>query len=204
MFRNPFIPGFELVLASQSPRRGALLTQAGFPFTTRPSMIAEQLAPGETARQYVARLAAEKATAVPRQDHEGVLAADTTVVVAGAILEKPNDAGHAAEMLRALSGRSHEVLTGICLQWQGQQWSTVEETVVHFAALSNAEIEAYVASGEPFDKAGGYGIQGLASKFVSRIEGCYFNVMGLPLYQLQRVFQAAGVLATAESPSPVS
>ena len=132
---------------------------------------------------------------------EGVLAADTTVVLMDCgtelILEKPADAAEATAMIRALAGRTHSVLTAICFRWLDQQWVHVEKTKVEFSQLSEAQILEYVASGEPFDKAGGYGIQGLASKFIPRIEGCYFNVVGLPVHQVTRLFALAGVLARA-------
>lgn len=201
MALSPFIPGFRLVLASQSPRRSALLEQAGFTFIVRPSSIPELRSPNESAHDYVSRLAVEKASATPCEPFEGILAADTTVVLldfdSELILEKPKDAAEAKSMITALSGRSHSVLTAICFRWRERSWLHVEETNVEFAALSESEIDHYVASGEPFDKAGGYGIQGLASSFIPRIHGCYFNVVGLPVHQVSRLFAAAGVLAKA-------
>ena len=171
---------------------------AALPFVSRPSLIKEIHRPEESARAYVARLSSEKAAATSHRDFEGVLAADTTVVVVEGgrevILEKPADAKQAQKMLSLLAGRSHSVLTGICFLWGGKQTSLVEETRVHFAPMSSVEIDAYVSSGEPFDKAGGYAIQGLASRYISRIEGCYFNVVGLPIHRVAEVLHNAGVL----------
>ncbi len=201
MATSPFIDGFKLILASQSARRAALLTQAGFPFVVRPSEIPELRAPAETAFEYVSRLAIEKAAAMSAAPDEGILAADTTVVLmdcgAELILEKPANVAEATAMIEALAGGVHSVLTGVCFRWQNRQWVHVEETRVEFSSLSSDEIREYVASGEPFDKAGGYGIQGLASRFIPRIEGCYFNVVGLPVYQVSRLFALAGVLSRA-------
>ena len=177
-----------IVLASGSPRRAEILTQAGIAFVrTVPRDVDETPAPGEQARGYVMRLAREKAAAV--DDPRIVLGADTTVAIDGEILGKPTDARDAERMLRLLSGRTHEVLTGICLRGGGEVVD-VASTRVWFASLSEAEIAAYASSGEPLDKAGAYGIQGLASKFVERIEGCYFNVMGLPVALVYRYLRA--------------
>ena len=129
----------------------------------------------------VTRLAADKARAVECGSGEVILGADTTVVVDDIVLEKPVDASDARRMIGMLSGRSHRVLTGICLRGEGLEIVDISTTTVRFAPLTSAEIDAYVASGEPMDKAGGYAIQGLAAKFVEAIDGCYFNVMGLPV-----------------------
>jgi septum formation protein len=193
-----------LVLASRSPRRREILQQAGIPFVVRPIEIDETPLPGETARNYVTRIAREKAgaaTAGLTVAGDIVLTADTTVVVQGEILGKPSDAADARRMLRTLSGRRHEVLTGICLRSADRVIEDCAETSVWFVPLSSAEIQEYVASGEPMDKAGGYAIQGLASKFIQRIEGCYFNVMGLPIAMVyrhlrERVSGAANTVAT--------
>lgn len=171
----------KLVLASQSPRRREILERAGFEFTVRAAGIPEEPEPGETPVAYVKRLSRTKASAVARAEDEVILGADTVVVLDEHILEKPRDFADAARMLRMLSGRTHAVLTGICLVANGSTVEDYAETRVHFLELSEAEIEGYVASGEPMDKAGGYAIQGLASKFIDRIEGCYFNVVGLPV-----------------------
>jgi septum formation protein len=171
-----------IVLASGSPRRGEILTKAGIPFVREvPSSIDETPAAGELPRDYVVRLAREKAESIEAGEGRIVLGADTTVVIEDTILGKPSSPSDAARMLRLLSGRSHEVITGVCLRSVRGQVADAAITRVWFAALSDADIESYVASGEPMDKAGAYGIQGLASKFVERIEGCYFNVMGLPV-----------------------
>ena len=184
-----------LVLASGSPRRREILRQAGMAFVTRPADVDETPLPGERPADYVMRLAREKALAVARDDHEIVLGADTTVVADGEIFAKPLDAADAGHMLERLSGRRHAVLTGICLQSAAGAVTDLAETQVWFAKLSAEEIANYVSSGEPMDKAGGYAIQGLASKFVERIEGCYFNVMGLPValvYRRLRELEASG------------
>jgi septum formation protein len=176
-----------LILASASPRRRELLTQAGFEFQVHPAHIPEDPRPGEEPVAYVTRLAREKAqTAFARLAEESpsglvVLGADTTVTVDGEILGKPEDAADAARMLRMLSGRSHLVVTGVAVVTAQSTEVASEVTAVRFLTLSEAEIEAYVASGEPMDKAGAYGIQGRAARWIPRIEGCYFNVVGLPL-----------------------
>jgi nucleoside triphosphate pyrophosphatase len=175
----------RLILASNSPRRRELLQNAGFNFDVRPSGIEENRLPGEPAEDFARRLARDKALDVARQSEAGsyVLGADTVVALNGEILEKPLDAADAARMLRTLSGRTHRVITGVCLVRAPETllaW-THETTSVTFSKLTEDEIGGYVASGEPFDKAGGYAIQGFASRFIPRIEGCYFNVVGLPI-----------------------
>jgi septum formation protein len=171
-----------IVLASGSPRRAEILANAGIPFVREiPASIDETPAPGETPLDYVSRLAQAKAEAVAIGAGRIILGADTTVSVDGKILGKPSCANDATRMLRLLAGRAHDVLTGICLRSERGQVVDAATTRVWFSPLSQDEIAAYVASGEPMDKAGAYGIQGLASKFVSRIDGCYFNVMGLPV-----------------------
>jgi septum formation protein len=175
-----------LILASQSPRRAEILRQAGIPFTVRVAPIDESPRSGELPETYVQRLAAEKAMAVECEPGETVLGADTTVVIDGEMLAKPVDGADARRMLGLLSGRRHEVLTGIALR-RGEQvvrdWAATE---VWFTPMTEGEIEEYVASGEPMDKAGGYAIQGLASKHIEKIEGCYFNVVGLPVALVYR------------------
>ena len=180
-----------LVLASQSPRRREILRQAGMEFTVRVADVDESALPGESPAGYVQRLAAAKAFAIEVAEGETVLGADTTVVIDGEILGKPADAADARRMLARLSGRRHEVLTGVCLRRGKDATCDYVTTGVVFAALSGAEIDAYVASGEPMDKAGAYAIQGLASKFVERIEGDYFNVMGLPVALVYRRLRGA-------------
>ena len=175
-----------LVLASTSPRRAEILRQAGIPFVVRPAGVDESMLPGETPVTYVTRLAEWKARAADAPTDELVLGADTTVVVDGEMLAKPADAADASRLLRLLSGRAHEVLTGICLKRGDRVVRDHASTCVWFSPLSNAEIADYVASGEPMDKAGGYAIQGLASRFIEKIEGCYFNVVGLPVALVYR------------------
>lgn len=177
-----------LVLASRSPRRAELLTAAGIPFVVRAADIDETPRAGEMPRDYVLRMAEEKARAVHATESETVLAADTTVVLGTEILGKPVDAADAKRMLRALAGRRHEVLTGVCiLRSDGKKALQAESTAVWFSAMSADEIAEYVASGEPLDKAGGYAIQGIASRWVERIEGSYGNVVGLPMALVYRL-----------------
>jgi septum formation protein len=176
----------KLVLASRSPRRAELLRAAGIDFTVRAADVDETPQPNEDPRDYCVRLAKEKAGALSASPDEIVLAADTTVVFGNEILGKPLDEADATRMLRGLSGRRHEVITAICLRCGNVVIADVESTAVWFAALSDSEIKEYVASGEPMDKAGAYGIQGLASKFIERIEGSYSNVVGLPVSLVYR------------------
>jgi septum formation protein len=180
----------ELILASESPRRRELLTIAGLQFSIRARPIEEVRMPEESPIQYARRLALEKAAAASPGPGEIVLGADTVVVIDDRILEKPTDAAEARAMLRLLSGRQHAVITGICLLHDNRPVSDHASTDVRFAAMSEVEIDEYVASGEPMGKAGAYAIQGLASKFVERIDGCYFNVMGLPLSLVYRHWKA--------------
>jgi septum formation protein len=232
----------RLVLASASPRRAELLRSAGIDFDVRVANVDESLRPGETAEQHVARLAEEKAIRVlPQAGQRPVLGADTVVVVDGRILGKPADLADATRMLRLLSGRSHQVLTGVALvrgrisepadqlrprsgrlatrravlvrrsafadrpggppkrhakAEAGPYDSAVDVavTTVEFAALTDAEIAAYVASGEAIDKAGAYAIQGLASRYVTRIDGSYSNVVGLPVAVVYELCKRAGLL----------
>jgi septum formation protein len=181
----------KLILASSSPRRAEVLRDTGIAFEVRAAQVEEAQHPGESARAMVARLAEAKAHAVALQFDGNkqdciVIGADTTVELDGEIFGKPRDAAQAIEMLTALSGRTHHVLTGIFLLHlpDGATRSAVESTSVTFASLHREAIETYVASGEPLDKAGAYGIQGRAGRFIPRIEGCYFNVVGLPLARL--------------------
>jgi septum formation protein len=187
----------RLILASASPRRAELLLAAGYSFDVVAADVDESIRPGESPSAYVRRLAAEKSAAViaalkpcatPASVAQGfsagdivVLGADTTVVVDGAILGKPLDDGEGRDMLRRLSGRTHEVLTGVSLRQGAYEVGRVETTAVVFRVLTEEEIGWYVASGEGRDKAGGYAIQGLASRFITRIEGSYSNVVGLPV-----------------------
>ncbi len=175
-----------LVLASQSPRRAEILRQAGIPFSVRVAEVDETPLPHEDPEDYVQRLAEAKALAVSAAADEVVLGADTTVVLDGEMMGKPVDAEDARRMLSVLSGRRHEVITGICLRFPTDLVRDWAATAVWFAAMDRSEIERYVASGEPMDKAGAYAIQGLASKFIEKIEGCYFNVVGLPVATVYR------------------
>jgi septum formation protein len=180
----------KLVLASRSPRRAELLKAAGFEFTVRVADVDETPRDGEAPRDYVLRIAKEKARAVHADADEIVLAADTTVVLGSEIMGKPADAADAARMLRALAGKRHEVITAICIKRGEEVKTEVASTAVWFAPISDAEVADYVASGEPMDKAGAYGIQGLASKFIDRIDGSYTNVVGLPVGLMYRLISA--------------
>jgi septum formation protein len=197
-----------IYLASRSPRRRGLLQQLGVPFEDlrlreapgRTRDVVEEANDGEPPSHYVERIARTKANVgwqragerklIPRP----VLGADTEVVLDGAIFGKPRDAAHAAEMLRRLSGRRHEVLSGVAIRWRDDVEFTLSVSHVTFSHLSAGEIERYVATGEPLDKAGGYAIQGRAAAFVARVEGSYSGVMGLPL------FETAGLLAKVGFP----
>lgn len=197
-----------LILASASPRRRELLKQVGYLFQVHPAHIPEAPLEGEDALTYVTRLAREKAEIVFRELTEAkavagdaglegeslvVLGADTTVTLDNHILEKPQDATDAARMLRLLSGRIHRVITGVALVTAEGAEVAAEATAVQFVELSEADIAAYVATGEPMDKAGAYGIQGRAARWIPRIEGCYFNVVGLPLAQVARLLKSHGM-----------
>jgi septum formation protein len=184
-----------LILASASPRRAELLRNAGISFTVDPAHVPEEPSPGELPLAYAQRLARDKALAVlARYPDDTVLGADTVVVVEGQLLEKPADEDDAARMLRLLSGRKHEVITGVCVANSGFQQTVAEVTQVSFAPLSDEEITAYIRTREPMDKAGAYAIQGIASRWARQIIGCYFNVVGLPVsraYELLREAEAA-------------
>ncbi|MBS3898004.1 MAG: septum formation inhibitor Maf [Dethiobacter sp.] len=185
----------KLVLASASPRRAELLRQLGLTFVVSASGIREENEEQDPA-QLVKLLAISKARAVAAKFPDGVIiAADTVVCLDGELLGKPRDASDAARMLASLSGRRHEVLTGVAVlrQPDGLLCSHVEKTAVTMREISRAEIAWYVAGGEPYDKAGGYGIQGRAAVFVDKLEGCYFNVVGLPLSALCRLLAIVGV-----------
>jgi septum formation protein len=196
---------FRLVLASASPRRRELLAQAGYAFEVQAAEVDESLRAGETPAAYVRRLAGEKAGAVLKRlfhptvakeaGEDGtprrllVLGADTTVVCEDEILAKPADAEDARLMLRRLSGRVHHVLTGVAVATESGMDSGVETTAVTFSAIPQHELEAYCATSEPFDKAGAYGIQGYAARWIPRIDGCYFNVVGLPIARVVKLIE---------------
>lgn len=191
----------DLYLASASPRRQELLQSLGVTFTTQPADIVEERSEGEAATDYVARLAREKAQAVCGilsaqnrwQTNTAVLGSDTivTVLVDGVcqVLEKPRDFAHFQQMMTWLSGRTHEVLTAVHLCSTLGSWSVVVKTAVTFAELSEQDFADYWATGEPLDKAGGYGIQGAAGKFVQHLAGSYFAVVGLPLYETEQLLK---------------
>jgi septum formation protein len=192
------------ILASRSPRREAILRQLGVRFLVRPADVDERGRPGLLPRELAMRAAARKAAAVARGRQRGlVLGADTVVVLDGEVLGKPSGARAAAGMLARLSGRTHVVTTGLALidVERGVRCLSWEDTRVHMRAATRAEIAAYVATGEPFDKAGAYGIQGHGALFVDRIEGCYWNVVGLPVARLRSML--ADVLGAKESATPV-
>ncbi len=189
-----------LVLASASPRRQQLLAQAGYEFTVVPANIPEERRADEPPVAFATRLAREKAQAIFDQRSQSrdvgaanaarlVLGADTIVVTAEEILGKPRDAADAARMLRLLSGRAHQVVTGVCLISADKAEVAAEATTVVMRAISDEEIAAYVATGEPLDKAGAYAIQGYAARWIPRIEGCYFNVVGLPLARVASLLE---------------
>jgi septum formation protein len=178
----------KIILASASPRRAEILRQAGISFSVLSSAIDETPYPRETPEALVLRLAGAKAELVAARSvgPAFVVAADTVVVADGQILGKPRSTEDARHILQSLSGHSHTVLTGVCLIRlpDAERRQFVESTQVTFSTLSADEISDYLNSGEPFDKAGAYAIQGLAARFIPRIEGCYYNVMGLPLSHL--------------------
>jgi septum formation protein len=195
-----------LVLASASPRRQELLRNAGISFVVQPTDIPEVPQSGEAPRAFAERMAREKGLAgFGRQPDSFVLGADTIVVVDAEILGKPRDAADAVRMLRMLSGRTHEVITGVCLvgphlRTENRQRATAfedvrsEVTVVTMEALSDDDIRSYISTGEPMDKAGAYAIQGRASRWVSHIEGDYFNVVGLPVSLVYRMLRERGLI----------
>jgi len=195
-----------LVLASASPRRQELLRNADIPFVVQPTNIPEVPRPAEAPRAFAERMAREKALTVFRQRPDDfVLGADTIVIVDAEILGKPRDAADAARMLRLLSGRRHQVTTGVCLvaphlRTETQQPETgfedvrSETTIVTVAALSDDDIRSYISTGEPMDKAGAYAIQGRASRWISHIEGDYFNVVGLPVSLVYKMLRERGVV----------
>jgi septum formation protein len=189
----------KLILASTSPRRAEILRNAGFVFDVLPTHADETSRPSEAAEDYVRRIAQAKAHAARKQlratdEPAIVIAADTVVLAEGQILTKPQDAADARRMLRMMSGKSHELLTGLATLRlpDGAETRHIERTRVELLPISDDEIESYLRTGESFDKAGAYGIQGVAGRFVARIEGCYFNVMGLPLSRVWRAIRELG------------
>jgi septum formation protein len=195
----------KLVLASASPRRQELLRNADIAFTVCPANIPEIPRAGETPKDCAERLAREKALAISRnQAGSVILGADTIVVIDGEILGKPRDAADAARMLRLLSGRTHQVITGVCLlqtplRTENKELKTgfedtrSETTEVTMTAITDEDIQEYIVTGEPMDKAGAYAIQGFASRWIPRIHGDYFNVVGLPVALVQKMLQEHGV-----------
>ena len=186
----------KLILASASPRRSEILRNAGMSFQVLSSAVDETPFPGETPTDLVKRLAESKAELVAARavGPAMVIAADTIVALDGRLLGKPRSSDDARAMLRQISGRTHAVHTGLALVRlpDAERRSAVETTLVTFAPLSDEDISQYLASGEPFDKAGAYAIQGRAGRFIPRIEGCYFNVMGLPLARLSQMLRELG------------
>lgn len=184
------VRGVTLILASGSPRRLALLRELGLDPVVRSTDIDETPWPNEDPVGHVERLAIEKGAGVSCDSGDIVISADTIVSIDGRVLGKPTDEEHAAEMLRELSGRTHEVFTGVAVRQNNETTSFVETTVVHFAELSDEDIAWYVATGEPTDKAGAYAMQGRGGLFVVAIEGSFDNVIGLPRHRLRGVLQS--------------
>lgn len=188
------MPIVTVVLASASPRRRELLALVGIPHTVSPADIDESVRTGEQPSQHTERLALEKAAVVAARYPEAlVIAADTVVVLDGEIMGKPRSVNDAERMLRRLSGRTHTVVTGMACASNGRMASNVENVAVTFRDLSDADISEYVATGEPMDKAGSYGIQGYGATIVRRIDGDYFAVMGLSLVRLVELMRQLGV-----------
>jgi len=184
----------EVILASQSPRRRELLSLIGIAHAVQPADIDETQWPAEDPRAHCERLAREKvATVAAREPNALVIGSDTIVILDGEVLGKPSDQAEARATLARLSGRTHTVMTAVAVQWRGQERSAVEEVGVTFHELSPAQIAEYVATREPMDKAGAYGIQGYGATIVKRVDGDYFAVMGLPLQRLVRLLAELGV-----------
>ena len=183
-----------IILASKSPRRKQLLSMMGLDFTVQTADIDETMDQSQTPAHEVAAVSARKAEKIAREHPDDIIvSADTIVVIDGKILGKPKSAADAADMLRLLSGRTHTVYTGLTVYANGESKTQVVGTEVTFRALSDAEIRAYIHTGEPMDKAGSYGIQGYGSMFVSHLNGDYFCVMGLPVCTLGEMLREAGV-----------
>jgi septum formation protein len=184
----------RVILASQSPRRRELLTLVGITHEVRPADIDETYLAGEKPAPHAERLARGKCAVIAEREPDAlVIGSDTIVVVDGEVLGKPKDEGDAAHMLRRLSGRSHIVVTAVAVAWRGETRSAVEEVTVTFHSLADDDIAAYIATREPMDKAGAYGIQGYGATIVERVDGDYFAVMGLPLQLLVRVLRELGI-----------
>ena len=184
----------RVVLASSSPRRRDLLNLIGIEHEVRPPNIDETMRPGEVPRRHAERLAREKASAIATRDPDLItIGADTVVVINRKVLGKPKDKNDAARMLSMLSGREHTVVTAVAVSRGRKLRSAIEEVRVRFRVLHDDEIEAYIATGEPMDKAGAYGIQGYGATIVERVEGDYFAVMGLPLVRLVGLMRDVGV-----------
>ncbi len=179
----------EVILASQSPRRKELMGLFHIPFTVRVSDADETMAPNLSPAEAVAQVSRRKAEAVSRQADDVVIAADTIVVLGSQILGKPRDEADASRMLHLLSGRDHQVMTGMTVLRGDQALVCTEITDIHFRPLSDREIDAYIRTGEPMDKAGSYGIQGGAALFADRMHGDYYNVMGLPVCRLGQLLR---------------
>ncbi len=186
----------NVILASQSPRRRELLGLFRLPFTVKVADIDETMDPNAAAYDEVARVSRLKAQAIDREKDDVVIAADTIVVCQGQVLGKPTDEADAFRMLRLLSGRDHQVMTGLCVLHGDRCVSCTEVTDIHFRPLSDGEIRSYIATGEPMDKAGSYGIQGGAALFAEKLVGDYFNVVGLPVCRLGQILReiAPGLL----------
>lgn len=188
-----------IILASASPRRQELLRGLGVDFTVRTADIDEHMDPALPPEREVERVARAKAAAIAETaGADDVIIAADTIVVCGEVLGKPKDAADAARMLRLLSGREHEVMTGLCVRKGGRVESLVSRSSLHFRTLSECEIAAYIATGEPMDKAGAYGIQGCAGAFCEHLAGDYFSVMGLPVCSLTRLLRRFGVTVLGE------
>ena len=183
----------NLILASQSPRRRELLGLTGLDFTVRVADIDETMDTGKVPFDEVARVSRLKALAVQREPEDVVIAADTIVVCGGEVLGKPRDEEDAFRILSLLSGRSHEVMTGMTVLRGDEIVTHTEVTKIHFRRLHPDEIRAYIATGEPMDKAGAYGIQGGAALFADQMEGDYYNVMGLPVCRLAMILRSLGL-----------
>ncbi len=183
----------QVILASQSPRRRELLGLTGLDFVVRVADIDETMDPEKLPFDEVARVSRKKALAVPRENDDVVVAADTIVVCGDKVLGKPKDTEDAFRMLSMLSGRDHQVMTGMTVLRGDEMITTTEVTKIHFRELTQQEIRAYIATGDPMDKAGSYGIQGGAALFITGIEGDYYNVMGLPICRLTMILRSLGL-----------